>query len=92
MDPIAAHRLDGNAVAGRLEEVFAVEITTVRAICDGCGAAAELGRYVVYADAPGAVIRCPSCEQVVIRLAQVPGSTWLDLRGARALRIPTPGR
>ena len=30
--------LDGNAVAGLLEEVFAVEMTSAIATCDGCGA------------------------------------------------------
>lgn len=88
MDHIAAHRLDGNAAAGRLEDVFAVEITSVRATCNGCGATAAVAELTVYADAPGTVIRCPSCEAVVMRLAQVPGSTWIDLRGARALQIP----
>jgi uncharacterized protein DUF6510 len=29
--------LDGNAVAGLLQEVFAVEITTAIGTCDGCG-------------------------------------------------------
>ncbi len=91
MDSIASHRLDGNAAAGRLTDVFAVEITTIRAVCAGCGRSGQLGEYIVYADAPGTVIRCPSCEAVVIRLAQVGDSTWLDMRGARALRIPLGG-
>ena len=30
-------RLDGNAAAGLLGELFAFEITTATAICDGCG-------------------------------------------------------
>lgn len=89
MDTVERHRLDGNAAAGRLEDVFAVEITTVRATCDGCGTTAVVAELVVYADAPGTVVRCPSCSAVVIRLAQVPGSTWIDLRGARTLQIPT---
>ena len=88
MDEIANRRLDGNAAAGRLEDVFAVEVTSVRTTCDGCGATAVLAELMVYADAPGTVIRCPSCEAVVIRLAQVSGSTWIDLRGARRLQIP----
>jgi hypothetical protein len=90
MDVIQAHRLDGNAAAGRLEELFAVEITTAVATCAACGASAELGELIVYADAPGTVIRCPACESVVLRFAQLPGSTWLDMRGAAVLRIATP--
>lgn len=88
-DTIARHRLDGNAAAGRLEDVFTMDVTMVRAVCNGCGGSALLGEYLVYADNPGTVIRCPSCEAVVIRMAQIPGSTWIDLRGAAVLRIPT---
>jgi hypothetical protein len=86
---VAQRRLDGNAAAGRLEDIFAVDVTMIRATCDGCGASAVIGECMVYADAPGTVLRCPSCGAVVIRLAQLPGSTWLDMRGAQVLRIPT---
>ena len=35
--------LDGNAIAGLLQEVFAVEMTTAIGTCGGCGAAAPVG-------------------------------------------------
>ena len=38
-----ALRLDGNAAAGLLGEVFAGEVTTAVGTCDGCGAV-ERGR------------------------------------------------
>ena len=37
------HRLDGNAAAGLLAEVFTFDITTARAACTGCGATGEVG-------------------------------------------------
>src|SRR5262245_10442877 len=40
--------LDGNAVAGLLQEVFAVEMTTALETCDGCGATAPVGAVHVY--------------------------------------------
>jgi hypothetical protein len=48
---------------------------------------APLGHYHVYADAPGMVVRCPSCEKMVMRVAQTPGHTWLDMGGAATLDI-----
>lgn len=35
--------LDGNAIAGLLQEVFAVEMTTAIGTCAGCGAAGPAG-------------------------------------------------
>jgi ribosomal protein S27E len=84
------NRLDGNAAAGGLEEVFAVEITTAVATCAGCGTTGEIGELMVFTDAPGTVIRCPTCGAVVMRYARLPQSTWIDLRGAAVLRIPVP--
>lgn len=84
------NRLDGNAAAGGLEEVFAVEITTAVATCAGCGTTGEIGELMVFADAPGTVIRCPACGAVVMRYTRLPQSTWIDLRGAAVLRIPAP--
>jgi hypothetical protein len=37
-------RLDDNAAAGMLREVVAYDLTTARAACASCGAAAEIGR------------------------------------------------
>jgi hypothetical protein len=36
--------LDGNAVAGLLQEVFVVETTTAITTCAGCGAPSPMGR------------------------------------------------
>ena len=38
-----AGMLDGNAVAGLLQEVFAVEVTTATGTCAACGAAGRWG-------------------------------------------------
>jgi len=31
--------------------------------------------------------RCPSCDTVLIRVAQIQGDYWLDMRGVRVLHI-----
>jgi endogenous inhibitor of DNA gyrase (YacG/DUF329 family) len=82
-----SRRLDGNAAAGRLADVFVFDATVVQTRCSTCGMEAPLGHYHVYADAPGMVVRCPSCEKMVMRVAQTPGHTWLDMGGAATLDI-----
>ena len=82
--------LDGNVTAGALSAVFAFEVTTARCTCASCGATAVLAEHHVYTDAPGTVVRCPTCEGVVLRYAENPGYTWIDLRGATVLRVSSP--
>src|SRR5215475_5352325 len=50
--------LDGNAIAGLLQEVFAAEMTTATGTCDRCGAAGPVGAVHVYRGA-GIVLRSP---------------------------------
>jgi len=79
--------LDGNAAAGVLSEIFAVEMTSATIICEGCGASAQLGATRVYGGTMGAVFRCRQCDGVVARLAHTPAGFTLDMRGARSLRM-----
>lgn len=82
--------LDGNALAGALGELFAVEMTTVTARCDGCQHTGPVAELVVYATAPGHVGRCPSCGSILIRLVRSPDRAWLDLRGVSVVEIVLP--
>jgi len=83
-------RLDGNAAAGLLGEIFTHEMTAASGCCEGCGAVEQVGALSVYAHAPGVVIRCPSCESVLMRIVSGGGRYWLDLRGVRYLEIQAP--
>jgi hypothetical protein len=80
-----AVRLDGNAAAGILSEVFAPDITTSRAMCANCGAIRPLGALPLYGQSMGVVMRCPTCDAVVLRAARTPRQVWLDPTGARLL-------
>jgi Family of unknown function (DUF6510) len=80
-------KLDGNAAGGPLGEVFALEVTAARGTCAFCGATAELGAVVVYAHAPGIVLRCPSCSSVLLRIVRGPDRLWLDATGIRCLEL-----
>ena len=83
--------LDGNALAGMLGEVFAVDVTAASGQCAACGRTGVIAQARAYLDAPGAVARCPACGQVLLRLVRGPGRAWLDLRGLTCLEIEVPG-
>jgi hypothetical protein len=80
-------RLDGNAAAGALQQLFGFEVTAARGRCEGCGALEPIGALTVYMHAPGMVFRCPHCEAVMIRLVEAPDGYRVDLRGIRCLEI-----
>jgi hypothetical protein len=73
--------LDGNAVAGELFEYFGTEMTTATGRCAHCGGASHVAELRVYAKAPGAVLRCRFCEQVVMVIITVAGVPRIQLAG-----------
>ena len=84
-------RLDGNAAAGLLAEVFAFDVTTARAVCNGCGAVGPIGALSAYDLEMGAILRCPSCDTALVRISRLGTGFWLDLRGMSVLRVGTIG-
>ncbi|GAA3224611.1 DUF6510 family protein [Actinocorallia longicatena] len=81
---------DGNALAGPLGEVFAVDVTAAVGRCAHCGLTGAIAALRVYARTAGLVGRCPGCDGVVIRLVRGPAEAFLDLSGASVLRVPLP--
>jgi ribosomal protein S27AE len=77
--------LDGNAIAGTLYAVFGAEMTTAVGVCASCGARRQLAEVRAYLRGPGVVARCPSCDAVLMALAEIRGVTCVDLRGLRSL-------
>ena len=80
-------KLDGNAAGGMLQVIFPFDMTLVQATCAGCGTTNALGAVAAYMHGMGTVVRCQSCDTVLIRMAQVKGRYFLDLRGIRVLEI-----
>jgi len=78
---------DGNALAGPLSEVFAVDVASAVGCCTGCGTIGPVAQLRVYGPGPGLVARCPQCGQVVLRWVRGDESAWLDLRGTVSLRF-----
>jgi hypothetical protein len=84
-DPIPS--LDGNATAGALSEVFRIDIIAALGRCRHCGSVRAVGEAMVFADAPGLVVRCRGCQGVLLRLVETPTRYWLDLSGLTYLAI-----
>ena len=76
-------RLDGNAAAGLLQEVFVHELTVARGACASCGAVGEMGAQHLYMFplSPGAVLRCAACESVLLVVVRAEGRFRMGLRG-----------
>ncbi len=79
--------LDGNALGGMFQEIFATEMTPALSECANCGNIAAMGALLAFTQAPGMVLRCPTCESVVIRIVETPTAIYLDARGAVYVRI-----
>jgi hypothetical protein len=80
-------RLDGNAAAGVLQEVFARDVTVAVGVCANCGARGELGSAHLYVHAPGLVLRCRICQAVLLRVVQAGERAWIDVTGVRSLEL-----
>jgi hypothetical protein len=79
--------LDGNAVAGLLQEVFACEMTTAIGTCDSCGAHDAVGELHVFRGA-GIVMRCPHCDRVLVTFVQEDARVRVGFSGLSTLEMP----
>ena len=85
-------RLDGNACAGLLREIFVYDLTGARGACASCGAVGQVGGQHLYdyPDGPGAVLRCSSCENLLMVLVRTgtryrlgaQGFAWMEIEGS----------
>jgi hypothetical protein len=78
--------LDGNAVAGVLREVFAVEVTTAIGTCNACGATEAVGALHVFRGA-GSVMRCPHCDNALVLVVKDETRVWMGFPGVRTLQV-----
>ena len=88
MDP-----LDGNAIGGLLQEVFADEMTEATGVCGHCKSKAVVAECDVYLAGPGAVVRCRTCHGLLMVFVRVRGVVCVDIGGLQTLeRASTSGR
>ena len=77
--------VDGNAIGGLLQEVFGTEMTVAGSVCGTCGAAREVAELAVYTHAPGTVVRCRTCDSVLMVFVRLHNRVCVDLMGLAAL-------
>ena len=77
--------LDGNAIGGLLIEIFGTEMTAAVGTCGSCGTASRVAELAVYMPALGTVVRCRSCDAVLMAFVRVRGVTCVDLEGLASL-------
>jgi len=89
--------LDGNAIAGLLQEVFAVEMTTAIGTCGGCGAARPVGPFTS-TEVPAscsAARTATTCSPRTSRMIRRSGSTSRESelwKSRSSLSVGSPAR
>jgi hypothetical protein len=84
--------LDGNAAAGELSNIFAMDVTAAEGQCAHCGATKRFAEAHLYMQSPGLVARCAVCQHVLLRLVKARERVFLDVRGMTCLILDTSQR
>jgi hypothetical protein len=79
--------LDGNGVAGDLDEAFGMEMTMVMRTCASCGAEMPLGAHRAYTGM-GVVLRCPECQDLALTLVALADRYVVQMRGSMRFELP----
>ena len=82
--------LDGNALAGLLQELFGTELTDMPHGCGSCGAVRAIGAHRLYRGA-GLVLRCPVCSDVALVVATAPNRHVVHLVGTWRMEMSRAG-
>jgi hypothetical protein len=77
--------LDGNAIGGLLVDVFGSDMTTAATVCGFCGTGSRVAELAVYLRAPGTVVRCRTCQNVLMVFVRARGMICTDLSGLASL-------
>jgi NAD(P)H-flavin reductase len=67
------------------DKVFGTEMTTATGLCGTCGAISQVAELAVYLRGLGTVVRCRSCDNVLMVFVQVRGVTCVNLEGLASL-------
>jgi len=89
MTSLTFNYLDGNAAAGELSRIYAMDLTAAEGQCAHCGARKRFADAHAYMQSPGVVARCAVCQHVLLRLVSVRQRVFLDLRGMTYLCLDT---
>jgi uncharacterized Zn finger protein len=78
--------VDGNALAGPLEQSMGRDMTTEPTTCGHCGNASMVAELVVYPKAPGSVARCRHCSAVVLVVTEIRDTVAVHFAGTSSSR------
>ena len=81
--------LDGNAAAGELSNIFAMDVTAAEGQCAHCGVIKRFAEAHVYMQGPDLVARCSVCQHALLRLVNARERVFFDLHGMRSLILDT---
>ena len=81
--------IDGNAAAGELSNIFAMDVTAAKGQCAHCGEIKRFAEAHVYMQGPGLVARCSVCQHALLRFVTARQRVFLDLRGLICLILDT---
>jgi uncharacterized protein DUF6510 len=84
--------LDGNAAAGRLDQVFAFDATLAIVTCRTCATTGPLAELALYGRETGLVLRCRRCEAVNIRMLETDRVVNLDMSGVSRITFQKVGQ
>ncbi len=76
--------VDGNGIAGLLGQVLVGDVTLVRRHCPSCGDRSPAAAHLAYRGA-GAVLRCPRCHAVALRIVDRGDAYVFELAGVWTL-------
>ena len=74
-------RLDGNAAAAILAEIFEAEMTLARVACPACQSTWWIGECHAYLGGPGTILRCRGCGALLLAVVRRGTISCVDLRG-----------
>jgi uncharacterized protein DUF6510 len=84
-------RLDGNAAAGMLRELFVQDMTAAMATCAGCHSVGPIGALLDYGNGMGVILRCPHCAAAMLRVTRIGGALRMDPSGMALLVVSYDG-
>jgi len=90
MEPADDLAIEGNAVAGSLADIFAVDVTAAEVKCAACGANSPLADEEAYVRGPGSLLQCRHCSAVLGRFRRSQDAIWVDLDSSAAWQVLLP--
>lgn len=79
-------RLDGNAAAGLLGEVFGRDMTLAEGDCAHCGRTGPLAEAIAEVDADGVILLCRGCTHTLLTVVRAHGRRSFAATGLSEIR------